>query len=374
MRLQGYRFYKFTAKLKFPTRFTRLWNTTCFTAQTEFVITTQIADTKSYKQFKMHTSRWYDTPPATPDDEIKDMNLLDRFSSISLLWPNYLHPLKKKFQQLSCLPSSLTMSEPTANSPARAQEITWYQYGFWDRRMRADRQKLMPVLILPLTSLTLLMWACLSLYWGSLLTNNIVTKTRVDIVNLDTGDLGTQIVTGIQTAKLAASNQLDWRFNDASLSVEDCKELVLSESTWAVVRCTFTSLYFDECSNWQYNPVSANAISSLENALSTGDSSYKPDPVMTIFYTSARNQITVNSRVVPSILAVVNPLLISAGINHTSKFLQSASNDQGRLQKAFQCPQCLAFPFAAASVDLIPFDSAVATGSVTVGLIFVRDL
>jgi len=56
---------------------------------------------------------------------------------------------------------------------------------------------------------TLLMWACLSLYWGSLVPNNDVTKISVFFVNLDAGgSLGSQIATGIQAAINSTPNHL----------------------------------------------------------------------------------------------------------------------------------------------------------------------
>ncbi len=102
-----------------------------------------------------------------------------------------------------------------------------------------------------------------------------------------------------------------------------------------------------------------------------GNSSYSPLSAVTLFYTSARNQITVNSHVVPSILGVINPLLSIAGTKNTAQFLAQNSGNQSALVPALKCPQCLAGPYAMASVDLIPFDSATAQGSTMVGLIFV---
>lgn len=104
----------------------------------------------------------------------------------------------------------------------------------------------------------------------------------------------------------------------------------------------------------------------------TGNSSYSPISAVTLFYASARNQITVNSHVVPSILGVVNPLFSIAGTKSTTQFLAQNSGNQSALAPALKCPQCLAVSYAMASVDLVPFDSATAQGSTMVGLIFVR--
>lgn len=117
--------------------------------------------------------------------------------------------------------------------------------------------------------------------------------------------------------------------------------------------------------------VSPNASEVLDTALRTGNSSYNPQSAVVLFFASARNQITVNSHVVPSVLGTVSPILATAGSNHTAAFMQSLQGNQSLLAPALRCPQCLASPFVLASIDLIPFDSAAATGSTMVGLIFV---
>ena len=112
----------------------------------------------------------------------------------------------------------------------------------------------------------------------------------------------------------------------------------------------------------------------MNKALESGNSSYNPLGAITLYYASARNQITVNSNVVPQILGVINPLLSKAGAGNTAKFLGSSLNNTAALVAATKCPQCLAGPFAINSVDLIPFNSSVAMGSTMVGLIFVSQV
>ena len=126
--------------------------------------------------------------------------------------------------------------------------------------------------------------------------------------------------------------------------------------------------------------VSPNASANLELALSAKidvlPNPYDPLAALTLFYASARNQITTSSKVVPAILATINPLLTQAATAHTAQYLlalNSSSSAPNALSLAVKaCPQCLAGPFALNQTDLIPFSSApaVATGSTMVGLIF----
>lgn len=118
--------------------------------------------------------------------------------------------------------------------------------------------------------------------------------------------------------------------------------------------------------------VSANASSSLDAALSTGLASNNPLSTVTLYFASGRNQITSNSKVIPAILAVINPILTNAAIQHTAAFLSANTANATALTTAEHCPQCLAAPFAISEIDLRPFDIAPATGTTMVGMIFVR--
>ena len=118
--------------------------------------------------------------------------------------------------------------------------------------------------------------------------------------------------------------------------------------------------------------VSPNASSSLDAALSSGLASYNPLSTITLYFVSGRNQITANSKVVPAILAVINPILTKAAIQHTAAFLGANTASTTALTIAERCPQCLAAPFAVSEIDLRPFDVAPATGTTMVGMIFVR--
>ena len=130
----------------------------------------------------------------------------------------------------------------------------------------------------------------------------------------------------------------------------------------------------------QLSSVSPNASANLELALTAeGDTlpnPYNPLAALTLFYASARNQITASSKVVPAILATIDPLLTQAAIAHTAQYLLALNSSSGGPDApsltAKSCPQCLTSPFALNQTDLIPFSdaSAVVTGTTMVGLIF----
>lgn len=117
--------------------------------------------------------------------------------------------------------------------------------------------------------------------------------------------------------------------------------------------------------------MSANASSNLDAALNGSDTfPYDPLSAVTLFFASARNQITTGSAVLPAVMAAMNPILGQASVEHTAQFLAASSNNPLALANAQKCPQCLAQPFAMAQQDLIHFDVPVALGTTMVGLVF----
>lgn len=92
---------------------------------------------------------------------------------------------------------------------------------------------------------------------------------------------------------------------------------------------------------------------------------------MTIYYESARDQITTNSKVIRAVLAVVNPLLGKINTAHTAKLFASHAGNVTAVQAALLCRGCLSSPFEADEVGLHAFDIVAATRLKMVGLIFV---
>ena len=119
--------------------------------------------------------------------------------------------------------------EPQAETPL-------YGHSFFDKELRGSRKLLVQTLFLPLLYTSLLMWACLSMYWGSLLPNNNLTKLTVAVVDLDGGFLGQQVIQGIQASNHATSNHLNWLFGDNIKTDADSRYAVLDEQTWAVLQ------------------------------------------------------------------------------------------------------------------------------------------
>ncbi len=111
-----------------------------------------------------------------------------------------------------------------------------YSRSLFDMELRDSSKLLIKTLVLPLVYTSLLMWACLSLYWGSTLYSSLGGLT-VYSINLDDGPFGQQITEGIRkTAKNTSFNNLGWQFVTSINSDEASRQLLLDERAWAVVQ------------------------------------------------------------------------------------------------------------------------------------------
>jgi hypothetical protein len=121
-------------------------------------------------------------------------------------------------------------SSDQADQDPREERL--YTQTFWSPSMATERRMLTKTLFLPLLYTALLMWACLSLFWGSLTTNNNLSKLTAVLVNLEAPDgmLGNAVEVAISNA----TNSLDWRIENDGIP-DLAERLVLNEDVWAAV-------------------------------------------------------------------------------------------------------------------------------------------
>ena len=110
-----------------------------------------------------------------------------------------------------------------------------YTHSFWSKDFRSTRKLSFQTYVLPIVYTSLLMWACLSFYWGSLLSYNSLTKLPVYAVDLDGGFLGQQVISGIQSIA-EEPNHLQWHFDTSITSDAASRELLVQEHAWGVVQ------------------------------------------------------------------------------------------------------------------------------------------
>jgi hypothetical protein len=111
-----------------------------------------------------------------------------------------------------------------------------YNRSFWSKDFGPTRRLSLQTYLLPVLYTSLLMWACLSFYWGSLLPNNNLTKLTVYAVDLDGGFLGKQVIAGIQDSIAETPNHLKWHFDGTITTDAASRELVTQEHAWGIVQ------------------------------------------------------------------------------------------------------------------------------------------
>ncbi|MCJ1283822.1 hypothetical protein MMC26_003153 [Xylographa opegraphella] len=208
----------------------------------------------------------------------------------------------------------------------QSEETVLYSKSFFAKELATSRKLLLYSLLVPLLYETLTIWGTASLYYGSTTSTNLKRLT-VYAVDLDGAFLGQQMIGAIKASLNSTPNPLGWQFDDSVNSDTMSRALVTDEQAWAVIQGRRASIL----------------------------------------------GIAMGSLVLPAVLGIVNPLLADFGAMHTGTFLEDRAGNATAVEIAVQCPVCLASPFAAQQIDLHPFDVPTASGSVTVGLIFVSE-
>ena len=197
----------------------------------------------------------------------------------------------------------------------------------------------------------------LSLYWGVLYrVETNLNSLIVHIVNFDTGtsaivgpaivQMTEQIVLLNKGPHLGYTTVQPSYYNNDPMQV---RESIYNQEAWAAII------------------INANATSVLLETVQTGNSKYDPLGAAQIIYVQARDQDTFANYITPQL----NQLQVQAASMVGQKFTaQVLANPQISRQNLAKVPQALSPAIGFSVFNLRPFTPAVATPSVTVGLIY----
>ena len=130
--------------------------------------------------------------------------------------------------------SQVQVKEAMPGKRAHPEPQELYGRSLFDPELRTSRKLLISTLLLPIVYTSLLMWACLSLYWGST-TYTSLQKLSVHAIDLDGGTFGHQMIAGLKNSAQNSRDGLDWQFDVDDGSVGAAQNLVLDETVWAAV-------------------------------------------------------------------------------------------------------------------------------------------
>ncbi|KAJ9117408.1 hypothetical protein QFC24_006504 [Naganishia onofrii] len=159
------------------------------------------------------------------------------------------------------------------------------RYSILDDRASKDRKTLGLGLLKTLGLITVALWICLPIFWGSLyLTLQYLSNLTIYLIDLDTASSGSSAIVGpaframasnsnAMSTKLISTAHLGYVIRDAAdypRGVYDAMDEVTNKDCWGAI------------------VVNANATSAWRAAVQAGDAAYEPSGSVGVFYQGAR--------------------------------------------------------------------------------------
>ncbi|WFD22443.1 hypothetical protein MEQU1_001114 [Malassezia equina] len=202
----------------------------------------------------------------------------------------------------------------------------------------------------------LIVWLFCSIYWGSLYRMREHTPNlNCMVLNRDHDTIGDLIVQ----------------------SLLDSNHGPLPHNTWVeVTEQEFpTSIQFVEAIEpkqeyWAAIEIHANATQNLLRARQTGDASWDPQSVMTMYYASARNSVAIPSLILSPTQSIIGKATSQLATKLASQYLSAIGTNAAAIQALSQAPQTLVHPVDMRLDDLRPWTSNVGLAPTFVGMIY----
>ncbi|WVQ95470.1 hypothetical protein IAU59_002567 [Kwoniella sp. CBS 9459] len=223
------------------------------------------------------------------------------------------------------------------------------KWGITSSKIKEARWKAIKKALMLFGFITLWLWICLSIFWGSTyrLTNFLPSLT-IHVIPLDT-PAGTSYLNGpiINEANYVASLpssvvHLGYEVKDPANypnGLEDVRRSVLAQECWAAI------------------VVNANASTAWTNALTNGDATYDPTGAIGIYYASARFYQVILLYFNSIISETLSNPLSTARANALEAFMASATTNPVLLTNAASVPQAIGVGFGYTIFDLRPIQN-----------------
>ncbi|KAI5123034.1 hypothetical protein M0805_007655 [Coniferiporia weirii] len=236
-----------------------------------------------------------------------------------------------------------------------------FAHNFFSEEVSACRRAYLK-LVLRATILTIILtWACLPIYWGSLSASAELTgNLEAWVINRDEGRIGESFVSAVIAAPTKGPGALLWTPINASIAGDDetIAQAVINEQTWLAVRL-----------------VTKNASTRLSAARASGDVTYDPTSVFTVYYAQARNDVATGNFLLPAATAMLSNFTSTYATASTQRFLativaQNGSVNITALNGIAQAPQTISPGIGYRLVNLRPYTSPVSQAVLLVGNIY----
>lgn len=176
------------------------------------------------------------------------------------------------------------------------------------------------------------------------------------VLNRDSGAIGTNLTNAFLSTNNLPPPHLTWISGDVSKyptteSVEYAT--AVDEVAWVIVE------------------VLSDATAQLAAAQSSANASWNPTSVISVYYSEARNQQSVDGIVLNAVRGVMTPVLAEINAAVVAQFLAANSGNAAALTAiATSAPQTISGPVSFSYINLRPWKDSVAIAPTFVGLIY----
>ncbi|KAK8850591.1 hypothetical protein IAR55_004510 [Kwoniella newhampshirensis] len=229
------------------------------------------------------------------------------------------------------------------------------KWGITSKHIKEDRWKAVKKGAALYGFITVWLWICLSIFWGSnYKLTSFIPNLTVDIILLDAPS-STSYLNGPMTQQANYINSLPssivhmtWVVKDPSNypnGLEDVRNSVVAQDCWAAV------------------VVNANASSAWTNALENGDASYDPTGAIGIYYSSARFYQVVLLYIQSIVTEELTNPLSTARARALEAFMASSTTNPTLLTNAARVPQAVGVGFGYSIFDVRPIPNGAWAGA-----------
>ncbi|WWC92395.1 uncharacterized protein L201_007352 [Kwoniella dendrophila CBS 6074] len=223
------------------------------------------------------------------------------------------------------------------------------KWGFTSSNIKEARTKALKKAVMLLAFITLWLWICLSIFWGSTYRlTSFMPSLTVHVIPFDT-PTSTSYLNGPITQQMTyVANEppsivhLGYQIKDPSNypdGLNDVRRSVIAQECWAAI------------------VVNANASSAWTNALQNGDASYDPSGAIGIYYSSARFYQVVLLYFDSLITRDLANPLASARSAALKAFMGSSATNTALLTNAARAPQAIGVGFGYTIFDVRPIQN-----------------
>lgn len=225
-----------------------------------------------------------------------------------------------------------------------------YAYTFWSKEIAPLRKVTFKILGGTVFITMIVMWCCLPLYWGSLWKSNTFTHhLTVRVIDRDGGAIGQAVTEGLlryRTLNFFTSPAADFP-TDADVAHD-----VVQEGVWAAI------------------VISQGSTALLEQARSTGNSSFNGSEAIHVYYAQARQENAVGSYLLPLIQSALGQITAQYSAQSVARYLQANAGNQTAIAALAQAPTTVSNAVFYTLRNLRPYNQPVATAITLVGSIY----